>query len=75
MKELDTVVLVGDLPEHGLRDGDLGTIVMVHSGGVGFEVEFATLRGETVAVVSLPPDRVRAVSPNEIGAAREVASA
>ena len=48
---------------------------MVHGGGGGFEVEFATLRGETVAVVSLPPDRVRAVSPNEIGNAREVASA
>ena len=75
MKEHDTVVLVGDLPEHGLRDGDLGTIVMVHGQGAGFEVEFATLRGETVAVVSLPPDRVRAISPKEIGSAREVASA
>jgi hypothetical protein len=75
MKELDTVVLVGDLPEHGLRDGDLGTVVMVHDGGAGFEVEFATLHGETVAVVSLSPDRVRAISPKEIGHAREVANA
>jgi hypothetical protein len=48
---------------------------MIHDGGAGFEVEFATLSGETVAVVSLAPDRVRAISPNEIGNAREVASA
>lgn len=75
MKELDTVVLVGDLPEHGLADGDLGAIVMVHDGGIGFEVEFVTLGGDTVAVVSLPSDRVRAISPTEIAHAREVIGA
>lgn len=75
MKELDTIVLVGDLPEHGLADGDLGTVVMVHEGGAGFEVEFQTLGGDTVAVVSLPADRVRQISPTEIAHAREVAGA
>jgi hypothetical protein len=75
VKELDTIVLVGDLPEHGLADGDLGTVVLVHEGGVGYEVEFQTLGGDTVAVVSLPADRVRAISPTEIAHAREVAGA
>ena len=30
MDELDRFVLTEDLPEKGLRAGDLGTIVMVH---------------------------------------------
>lgn len=30
MDELDRFVLTEDRPEHGLRAGDLGTIVMVH---------------------------------------------
>jgi Domain of unknown function (DUF4926) len=49
------VVLTADLPEHGLKAGDLGTVVLVHRHGV-YEVEFMALDGETVAVVSLPPD-------------------
>ncbi len=33
--ELDAVVLTIDLPEHGLRAGDVGWVVMVHSAGAG----------------------------------------
>lgn len=51
--ELDSVVLTGDLPEHGLRAGDVGTVVLVHREGEGFEVEFVALDGETIAVISL----------------------
>ena len=29
-KELDTVVLERDVPEHGLRRGDLGAVVQVY---------------------------------------------
>lgn len=43
IKELDSVVLTENLPEHGLESGDIGTVVMVHRGGVGYEVEFVTL--------------------------------
>lgn len=35
--ELDRVVLTADLPEHSLRAGDLGTVVLVHRGGEGYE--------------------------------------
>jgi uncharacterized protein (DUF433 family) len=52
--ELDTVILKVDLPEAGLRAGDLGTVVLVHPSGTGYEVEFMTLDGETVAVVPCP---------------------
>jgi len=72
IKELDTVVLTADLPEHGLLRGDLGTVVLVHDGG-GYEVEFVTLDGETIAVVSLFANQVRPVGPREIAQARAVA--
>ena len=49
---LDRVILAMDLPEHGLKQGDIGTAVLAH-GDRGFEVEFMTLDGNTVAVVSL----------------------
>jgi hypothetical protein len=72
IKELDTVVLADDQPAHGLLRGDLGTVVLVHAGG-GYEVEFMTLDGETLAVVSLFPHEVRPVAPREIAQARAVA--
>jgi hypothetical protein len=72
IKELDTVVLTEDLPEHGLQKGDLGTVVLLHSAD-GYEVEFMTLDGQTLAVVSLVPKQVRSVGRREIAQARAVA--
>lgn len=71
MKELDTIVLTTDLPEYGLSTGDLGTVVLVHK-HAGYEVEFMTLDGETIAVVSLSPVQVRPVGRREIPHARLV---
>jgi Domain of unknown function (DUF4926) len=71
MKELDRAVLTTDLPEYGLHAGDVGTIVLVH-GDEGYEVEFVTLEGETLAVVSLAADQLRPVEPREIAHARAV---
>lgn len=72
IKELDTVVLTKDLPEHALKRGDLGTVVLVHPTR-GYEVEFMTLDGQTLAVVSLPRNQIRAVGRREIAQARAVA--
>ena len=74
LKELDTVVLAVDLPEHGLSRGDLGTVVLVHE-DKGYEVEFMTLDGETLAVVSLFANQVRPVGHREIAHARAVSLA
>ncbi len=71
IQELDSVVLTVDIPEHGLKQGDLGTVVLVH-GVEGFEVEFITLDGETVALLSLLSDQVRQVSHREIAHARTI---
>jgi hypothetical protein len=47
--------------------------VMVHADGAGFEVEFVTLTGATVTVVTVPASAVRPVAPKEIAHARAVA--
>jgi len=73
IKELDSVVLQCDLPKYGLSRGDVGTIVLVHTEH-GYEVEFATLEGETLAIVSLSKDEVRPIAAREIASARVVAS-
>jgi hypothetical protein len=73
--ELERVVLTTDLPEHNLRSGDLGTVVLVHGGGAGYEVEFVTLDGETVSVVTLGREQVRAVRHGEIAHVRAVLAA
>ena len=58
IKELETVVLTKDLSKHGLKKGDIGTIVHVHPGS-GYEVEFVTFGGDTLAVVSLKESDIR----------------
>ena len=75
IKELDSVVLTTDLPEHGLSAGDIGTIVLVHEGGQGCTVEFMTLAGRTIAVVTLLASQVRPIAKDEIAHARHMARA
>jgi hypothetical protein len=71
--ELDSVVLTTDLAEHGLSVGDLGTVVLVHEGSTGCTVEFMTLVGKIIAVVTLRADQVRPIAKDEIAHARQVA--
>lgn len=63
IRELDSVILTTDLPKYGLERGDIGTVVLTHHGGKGYEVEFVALDGETVAVVSLFASQIRPVAP------------
>ena len=73
IKEPDPVVLTKDLPESGLRAGDVGWVVAIHRGGAGYEVEFVTLAGETIAVETVTADCLRPVAGKEIAHARMVA--
>ena len=61
----ESVVLTVDLPEHGLRASDLGTVVEIYSPD-GLEVEFVTTSGLTQAIVTLPASSVRKVEPDDI---------
>jgi hypothetical protein len=49
---LDVVALTADLPDNGLRRGQVGTIVETLSSGV-FEVEFSDDQGRTYAQLAL----------------------
>jgi Domain of unknown function (DUF4926) len=68
INELDLVVLKRDLP----KEHDVGTVVLVHQQGAGYEVEFTTLSGDTVAVVTLDASDVRPIEAREIVHARAV---
>jgi hypothetical protein len=72
IKELDTIVLTEDLPKYDLKRGDVGTVVLVHPAG-GYEVEFMTLDGETLAVTSVHSHQVRPVGRKEIAQVRAMA--
>ena len=72
IKELETVVLTKDLSKRGLKKGDIGTIVHVHPDS-GYEVEFVTLGGDTVAIVSLKEADIRLTGKREIPHVRAVA--
>jgi hypothetical protein len=66
IKEFDPVVLTESLPDEGLEAGDVGWVVLVHHNGTGFEIEFMTLTGETVSVVTVRAHAVRPVASKEI---------
>lgn len=68
--ELDRVALTTDLPEYNLKIGDIGTVVLVHQEGLGYEVEFMTLTGKTITIISLFSSQVRAIGDREIAQAR-----
>jgi hypothetical protein len=65
---LDTVVLDRDIPEHGLRRGDLGAVVDVYEPD-GLELEFVTASGRTAALVTLT-SHVRAVADDDLVSVR-----
>ena len=66
---LDTVVLDRDIPENGLRRGDLGAVVEIYEPD-GLEVEFVTASGRTAALVTLTTQDVRAVADDDLVSVR-----
>lgn len=57
------VILTRDVPESGLRAGDVGTVVERHAvPGIseeGYSIEFFDMTGNTVGVVTLPASALR----------------
>jgi hypothetical protein len=68
------VILTRDVPEHGLRAGDVGTVVERHGvPGVaedGYSVELFDMTGNTVAVGTLPGSALRLPTPSDRPAVR-----
>jgi hypothetical protein len=66
---LDTIVLDRDLAEHGLRKGDLGSVVEVYEPD-GLEIEFVPASGRSAALVTLNGRDVRPVSDDDLVSVR-----
>lgn len=73
------VALKTDVPEHGLRQGDLATIVEYHQGRPGqepgYSLEVFNAVGETVAVITLRESQIEPLSAKEILHVRPLATA
>ena len=59
IKELDLVVLTRDIEDRSLKSGDVGTVVHCYNDNIGFEVEFVTAEGKTIAVLTLTTRDIR----------------
>jgi len=72
------VILTRDVPEVGLRAGDVGTVIDRHVvPGVaeeGYSLEFFDMTGNTVAVVTLPASALRVPTPADRPAARALSA-
>ena len=62
IKMLDTVALLEDLPEHGLRQGEVGTVVEMFAATPArpgaYLVEFSDRNGVTYAMPALAAEKV-----------------
>lgn len=79
IKEHGYAVVTRDLPEEGLRVGDVGVVVHIHTrpgvdGPVGYMLETFTIDGESLDTISVPADAVRAANAQDRTTARQVAA-
>jgi len=74
IQEHDCIVLTQDIPDEGLRAGDVGTVVHIHGDAAAYQVEFMTLTGRTVAVATVLATQLRPVSPRDLTHVRELAA-
>ena len=70
--EHDRVVLTTPVSAAGLEAGDVGTVVHIHQDGIGYEVEFMTLAGQTVAIATLLASQIRPIAKRDIAHVREL---
>jgi len=71
IKEFERIILNENIPEKHLIKGDIGSVVMIYENGKAYEVEFITITGKTVAVVTLDSHQIRQIRKNEISHVRE----
>lgn len=75
LRVLELVAIERDIDEHGLKRGDVGTIVHCYGDVKAFEVEFMTTDEQTIAVVTLTNSEIPPFKPDEIFHVRDLAKA
>jgi hypothetical protein len=69
-------VLMVDLPNEGLRAGDVGTVIERHQAAqdvVGYSIEFFDMTGRTVAVTTVSASNLRAPTSSDLPSVRAMA--
>ena len=79
IKEHGYAVVTRDLPEVGLRAGDVGVVVHVHlrpgsAEPAGYMLETFTIDGEGIDTMSVPADAVRPTTERDMASVRQVAA-
>jgi len=72
LAKLESVVIMRDMPEKGLRAGDIGTVVQIYCGDE-VEVEFTRASGETQALLTLSFGDIRKVDSGDMITTRRLA--
>lgn len=72
IQEHERAILTRDIPEQGLKAGDVGTVVHVYHGGTAYEIEFFALDGRTLDVVTVEVGQVRPVDRRDMLHVREL---
>ncbi|MDX2139541.1 MAG: DUF4926 domain-containing protein [Chloroflexota bacterium] len=62
INEHERAVLTVDLPDYDFRAGDVGVVVHIYADAQAYEVEFFTLAGNTLDVVTVEATQVRPVN-------------
>ncbi len=73
----EEVVLKTDIPEKGLKKGDVATVVEHHpvpGGEDGYSLEIFNALGDTIAVVTVPESSLESLTGNEVFSVRSFAT-
>ncbi len=61
LKEFERAYLVEDLSDTSFVKGDVGTVVMIHENGAGYEIEFFAADSSTLGVETVTASQVKSV--------------
>ena len=73
----EEVVLAKDIPEKGLRKGDVATIVEYHpvaDAEDGYSLELFNALGDTIAVITVPESVLEQLTEDEISQLTEISN-
>lgn len=77
-KLFEEVVLIKDIPEKGLKKGDVATVVDHHSGlngQGGYSLEIFNALCDTIAVITVDESSIEALKRNEVFSVRSLTAA
>jgi hypothetical protein len=75
IREHERVILTTDITKYHLKAGDVGVVVHIYSAGDAYEVEFFTMDGRTLDVVTVEAGQVRPVTRRDMMHVRTLESA